>query len=82
MPTDESKNNVVADSYNPPGVGTDFEPILFEDVSEDDLIWLDNNSLDGMVNVVHKKLDESSAINVQNGQVVNINSRHTVYQKT
>ena len=77
-----AENNSVEDSYNPPPVASEFEEFLFEEIEPDDLIWLNNNSLDGMVNVVHEKVDEMSAINVRTGEVVQIPSRQKVYQKT
>ena len=76
------ENNSVEDSYNPPPVATEFEETLFGDVEADDLIWLKNDSLDGMVNHAHRKLDESVAMNIQTSQTVNIPSRQKVYQKT
>jgi hypothetical protein len=77
-----AENNSVEDSYNPPPVATEFEETLFEDVEVDDLIWLSNNSLDGMVNAAHRKLDENSAQNLQTGEIPQIPSRQKVYQKT
>ena len=76
------ENNSVEDSYNPPPVATEFEEHNFEDIETDDLIWLDNNSIDGMVNPAYRKLNESSAQNLQTGQVVNIHNRQKIYQKT
>ena len=77
-----AENNSVEDSYNPPPVATEFEEHQFEDLEIDDLIWLNNDSLDGMVNVVHKKIDEMNAINIQTGEMVQVTGRQKVYQKT
>ena len=77
-----AENNSVEDSYNPPPVATEFEETNFEDVEVDDLIWVTNRSLDGMVNPAHRKIDEISALNLQSGQSVNFHSRQKVYQKT
>ena len=77
-----AENNSVEDSYNPPPVATEFEEHNFEDIEPDDLIWLNNNLLDGMVNSAHRKIDEMSAQNLQTSELVNIDSRQKVYQKT
>ena len=77
-----AENNSVNDSYNPPGVGTDFEEFNFEDIEKDDLIWITNVSLDGMENPVHRKIDESSARLLKTGQIVDFHPRQKVYQKT
>tara|TARA_Y100000593_G_C4233434_1_gene298217 strand:- start:543 stop:779 length:237 start_codon:yes stop_codon:yes gene_type:complete len=77
-----AENNSVNDSYNPPGIGTDFEEFNFEDIEIDDLIWLDNNTIDGMKNPAHRKINETRVQNLQTGQSININNRQKVYQKT
>ena len=77
-----AENNSVEDSYNPPPVATEFEEHNFEDIEPDDLIWLTNQSLNGMINIAHKKIDETTAMNVQTGEMVQIASRQKVYQKT
>ena len=77
-----AENNSVEDSYNPPPVASEFEEFLFEEIEPDDLIWLNNNLLDGMVNSAHRKIDEMSAQNLQTSELVNIDSRQNVYQKT
>ena len=76
------ENNSVEDSYNPPGIGTDFEEFNFEDIETDDLIWLSNTSSNGIENPAHRKINESGAQNLQSGQFVNIHNRQKVYQKT
>ena len=77
-----AENNSVEDSYNPPPVATEFEEHMFEDIEDDDLIWLNNNSLDGMVNTVHRKLNDSQAVNVRTNELVQVSSRQKIYQKT
>ena len=64
-----AENNSVEDSYNPPPVATEFEEHVFEDIEDDDLIWLNNNSLDGMVNVAHRKLNANQAVNIKTQQI-------------
>ena len=76
------ENNSVEDSYNPPPVATEFEEYNFEDIEVDDLIWMTNASLDGMVNPVHRKVNDNSAKLLQTGQTVNFHPRQKVYQKT
>jgi hypothetical protein len=77
-----AENNSVNDSYNPPPVASEFEEFNFEDLEIDDLLWLSNKSLDGMRNVVHRKVDETAAVNVQTGGMVKMKNRQKVYQKT
>ena len=77
-----AENNSVNDSYNPPPIATEFEETLFEDVETDDLIWLSNESLDGIENPVHRKLSDMSVQNLQTGQIFNLQLRQKVYQKT
>lgn len=77
-----AENNSVNDSYNPPPVASEFEENLFEDIEVDDLIWIKNNSLDGMVNPAHRKITEGSVQNLQSGQTIRIGVRQKVYQKT
>ena len=77
-----AENNSVEDSYNPPPVATEFEEHNFEDIEPDDLIWLTNQSLNGMINVAHRKIDETAAMNVQTGEMIQMTKRQKVYQKT
>ena len=77
-----AENNPVEDSYNPPPAATEFEEFLFEEIEPDDLIWLNNNSLDGMVNVAHRKIDDMVAMNIQTGEMVQMAGRQKIYQKT
>jgi len=77
-----AENNSVNDSYNPPPVATEFETFNFEDIEIDDLLWIENNSTNGMENPAHRKIDESSAQNLRTGQLVNFTSRQYVYVKT
>ena len=77
-----AENNSVEDSYNPPPVATEFEEHMFEDIEPDDLIWLTNQSLNGMINVAHRKIDETAAMNVQTGEMIQMTKRQKVYQKT
>jgi hypothetical protein len=77
-----AENNSVEDSYNPPPVSTEFEEHIFEDLEIDDLLWLNNNSTDGMKNVVHRKIDETAAMNIKTGEMMRMANRQKVYQKT
>jgi hypothetical protein len=77
-----SENNSVEDSYNPPGIGTDFEEFNFEDVEIDDLIWITNTSSDGIENPAHRKVNDNSARLLRTGQMVDFHPRQKVYQKT
>tara|TARA_Y100001963_G_C6658936_1_gene389476 strand:+ start:528 stop:767 length:240 start_codon:yes stop_codon:yes gene_type:complete len=75
-------NNPAEDFYDPPGVGTEFDPLSFGDVEMDDLLWLKNNTTNGSINHAHRKIDENTAHNIQTGDMVNIQHRTTVFQKT
>ena len=77
-----AENNSVNDSYNPPPVSSEFEEFNFEEIEIDDLIWISDNSLNGMENPAHRKIDESSAQNLKTGKLILLNSRKKVYQKT
>ena len=77
-----AENNSVNDSYNPPPVASEFEVNLFEDIEVDDLIWVNNNSLNGIVNPVHRRITENTVQNLQSGHITHIDGRQKVYQKT
>jgi hypothetical protein len=56
--------------------------MIFEDIDQGDLIWMQNNSLDGQRNPAHKKVSDNAVVNIQTGQQINVTSRQKVYQKT
>ncbi len=63
-----------------PGIQTDFEDMLFEDIDADDLLWL--QAVRGDANQVYRKIDDYTALNIKTNTVVTIPARKTVYQKT
>ncbi len=63
-----------------PGIGTDFEDMLFDDIESGDLLWLDN-ALSNRNNV-HRKIDDYTALNLKTNTNITIQPRQTVYQKT
>ena len=63
-----------------PGIGTDFEDMLFEEIEADDLLWLQGTR--SATNQVHRKIDDYSALNIKTRTIVAIPARQTVYQKT
>tara|TARA_Y100000034_G_scaffold109584_1_gene141005 strand:+ start:169 stop:405 length:237 start_codon:yes stop_codon:yes gene_type:complete len=63
-----------------PGIGTDFEDMLFEDIEADDLLWL--RATRGDANQVHRKIDDHTALNIKTNTIVTIPARQTIYQKT
>ena len=65
---------------NTPGIGTDFEEMMFEDIESDDLLWL--RATGGDTNHVHRKIDDRTALNLRTNTVVALPARRTVYQKT
>ncbi len=66
--------------FTPPGVGTEFEEMLFDDIEADDLLWLQTTG--GDANQAHRKIDDYTALNLKTNTVVTIPTRRTVYQKT
>ena len=63
-----------------PGIGTDFEDMLFEDIDADDLLWL--QAVRGDANQVYRKIDDYTALNIKTNTIVTIPARQTIYQKT
>ena len=63
-----------------PGIQTDFEDMLFEDIEADDLLWL--QATRGDANQVYRKIDDYTALNLKTNTAVAIDARRTVYQKT
>ena len=63
-----------------PGIGTDFEDMLFEDIEDGDLLWLDNVRSDA--NQVYRKIDDYSALNLKTNTRITIPPRQEIYQKT
>ena len=63
-----------------PGIGTDFEDMLFDDIESGDLLWLDNALSDR--NNVHRKIDDYTALNLKTNTNITIQPRQMVYQKT
>jgi hypothetical protein len=63
-----------------PGIGTDFEDMLFEDIEDGDLLWLDN--VRGDANQVYRKIDDYSALNLKTNTRITIPPRQEIYQKT
>ncbi len=63
-----------------PGIGTDFEDMLFDDIESGDLLWLDN-ALSNRNNV-HRKIDDNTALNLKTNTIVTIPARQMIYQKT
>ncbi len=74
---DPMQDNIWTDT---PGIGTDFEDMLFDDIESGDLLWLDN-ALSNRNNV-HRKIDDYTALNLKTNTNITIQPRQTVYQKT
>ena len=77
-----SRNDPMRDNIwsETPGIGTDFEDMLFEDIDADDLLWLDN--VRGDANQVYRKIDDNTALNLKTNARVKIQPRQMIYQKT
>jgi|TARA_Y100000310_G_C20109077_1_gene546271 hypothetical protein len=63
-----------------PGIGPDFEEMLFEDIENDDLFWLTDRNTDA--NHAHRKIDEYTALELRGQNIVSLGARQTIYQKT
>ncbi len=74
---DPMRDNIWSET---PGIGTDFEDMLFEDIDADDLLWLDN--VRGDANQVYRKIDDNTALNLKTNARVKIQPRQMIYQKT
>ena len=77
-----SRNDPMQDGIwtDTPGIGTDFEDMMFEDIEVDDLLWL--RTTGGDANQVHRKIDDRTALNLRTNIIVTIPARRTIYQKT
>jgi len=77
-----SRNDPMRDNIwsETPGIGTDFEDMLFEDIDADDLLWL--QAVRGDANQVYRKIDDYTALNIKTNTIVTIPARQTIYQKT
>ena len=74
-------NNPVDDRYNPPGIGSnDFDEIMFEEIEEEDLFWL--NTSNGNDNPPFRKMNAKQAHNTKTGIVDEFKHRQVVYQRT
>ena len=74
---DPMRDNIWSET---PGIGTDFEDMLFEDIDADDLLWL--QAVRGDANQVYRKIDDYTALNIKTNTIVTIPARQTIYQKT
>ena len=63
-----------------PGIGTDFEDMLFEDIEAGDLLWL--QATRGDANQAYRKVDDYTALNLKTNTVVAFPARKIIYQKT
>ena len=63
-----------------PGIGTDFEDMLFEEIEADDLLWL--RCTRSPTNQVHRKIDDYTALELRGQNIVSLGARQTIYQKT
>lgn len=62
-----------------PRTGTSFEKMYFDEVEDDDLFWLFNRNVD--MNRAHRKINENTALVINQQKIVNVDSRRIVYQK-
>ena len=63
-----------------PGIGVDFEEMLFEDIDDDDLFWLTNRNI--ATNHAHRKIDEYTALEIKGQNIISLGYRQKIYQKT
>tara|TARA_Y100001963_G_scaffold150747_1_gene232395 strand:+ start:76 stop:306 length:231 start_codon:yes stop_codon:yes gene_type:complete len=76
MPNDQAN-----DRYNPPGIGdSDFEPMRFDEIEEEDLFWL-NESI-GDNNPPYRKLNDTQGYNTRTGIVDDFVYNANVFMRT
>ena len=74
-------NNPVDDRYNPPGIGSnDFDEVMFEEVEDEDLFWL--NTSNGDNNPPYRKINDGQGYNTRTGIVGNFERRQIIFQRT
>ena len=78
-----ANNDPAADgdwTKTPPTGYREFDNMLFEEIDNDDLLWLTASGGDS--NHVHRKLDDNTALDLKTQTTVPIGQRTVVYQKT
>ena len=76
------ENNQAQDRYNPPKTTeSDFQTFNFSDLPVGELFWLDTNP-NGEINIVHRKVDENSGMQLKTRNVTNFDSKLKIYQKS
>ena len=60
---------------------TEWTMYRFHEIDEDDLFWLTKNPGGSLVNPVHKKLNENTALNLVAREYVEMKSTRDVYIK-
>jgi len=73
-------NNQAQDRYNPPSTThQDYEKFSFGELEVNELFWLNESTTVG--NVVHRKIDQTQAMQLKSRKLVSFDSRLKVYQK-
>ena len=74
-------NDSVNDRYNPPGIGqNDFDRVRFDEIDDEDLFWLNENTGDG--NPPYRKMNDNQGHNTKDGIVKDFNRTDVVFQRT
>ena len=73
------RNDIVNDSYNPPGnLSHDFERFTFGELEVDELFWQTNQPGD---NIPWRKMNQNQGTNLKTQTNHNFSSNTTVFQK-
>ena len=78
-----AENNPANDNLwtNTPPTGlTEFETLMFDEIEEGDLFWLEQSNLDH--NHAHRKVSETEGQDLRTREYHTFAQRQTVYQKT
>ena len=71
-------NNPTQDTYNPDGIGSEFEEHNFEDLNTGEVFRTENNSYS---NIQYRKENDNEALSIVEGKLYSFNPRHAVYVK-
>ena len=74
-------NNPAEDQFNPPGIGqNDFDPVRFDEIEEEDLFWLNQQSGDN--NPAYRKMNDNQGYNTRTGIVQDFDRMMQVFMRT
>jgi len=78
-----AENNPMKDNLwtdTPPSGHTEFDTLMFDEIEEGDLFWLEQSNRDS--NQVYRKVSEFEGQDLRTREIHQFGQRQTVYQKT